>query len=200
MELCSSHHSLRMMMACICGETRQSLPSHNCLTAIYDTCHSVLCHRSHPPHTSHCQRWRPCGRFFVMESSQLFPLCSTFLIRPHSYTNHWIFLGWCLHLQRWRLCYSWPLLNVCTSVSAYYLSVVALRTKVVLLKKWHESKTRLLGKLTKAILVDIIHSVMAIPSTYDKHWVLTDNWGVAKSIQRLIASGMDLLPLVFLVF
>ena len=52
----------------------------------------------------------------------------------------------------------------------------------------------------KTILIDVIHSVVAVPTTNDEHGILTNNCSVAKSIKRLRSFSINLLPLIFLTF
>ena len=52
----------------------------------------------------------------------------------------------------------------------------------------------------KTILINIIHGVMTIPSTKNKHWILEDYSWVPKSIQWLDSVTFNLFPLVFFIF
>ena len=52
----------------------------------------------------------------------------------------------------------------------------------------------------EAVLVDVVHRVVAVPASDDKHGVLADHSRVAEPIERLCALGMDLLPLILLPF
>ena len=46
----------------------------------------------------------------------------------------------------------------------------------------------------EAVLVNVVHSIVAIPSANDKHRVVTDNSRMAEPIQRLSTCSLDLLP------
>ena len=52
----------------------------------------------------------------------------------------------------------------------------------------------------EAVLVDIIHRVVAIPPTDNEHRVVTDDGSMAESIQWLCSRSLDHLPLELFVF
>ena len=47
----------------------------------------------------------------------------------------------------------------------------------------------------EAVLVNVVHRIVAVPPTDDKHRVVADDGSVAEPIQWLSACGLDLLPL-----
>ena len=52
----------------------------------------------------------------------------------------------------------------------------------------------------EAILVDVIHCIVAIPPSNHEHRVVANDCCVAESVQRLRPRSLHLLPLIFLLF
>jgi hypothetical protein len=50
-------------------------------------------------------------------------------------------------------------------------------------------------KFTKAVLIDIVHSIMTIPAAKDEHRVFIDYCCVPKSVQRYHSITIDSSPL-----